>query len=196
MLAVCGFKMVSMSRVVFLLLVSLAVVHALEHSDVTPTEQIQKAFQEVTTLSNNLQEEVLQINNINAPQRGKKIEVGFSTIILRITEYTARLTGQGFDYNPSPLPDADAKLVVASLTKFVQVHKALLNLVLGKHAVVTLIPSFEPIRNLLVNLEDVVDSFADASSVSSLHRNKLPKPNSSTFHGSSVCSFQLLSHSH
>ena len=59
-----------------------------------------------------------------------------------------------------PLPDADAKLVVDALTTFVHVHQALLNVVIGKHGLTTMIPFFEPIRIALVSLEAVIDSFA------------------------------------
>ena len=41
-----------------------------------------------------------------------------------------------------------------------QVHQALLNVVIGKHGLLTLIPFFEPIRLALVQLELVVDTFA------------------------------------
>lgn len=59
--------------------------------------------------------------------------------------------------NMVALGDADAKLVVQSLTTFVQVHQALLNVVIGKHGLLTLIPFFEPIRQALVSLEATVD---------------------------------------
>jgi len=42
----------------------------------------------------------------------------------------------------------------------IQVHQALLNVVIGKHGLLTLIPFFEPIRLALVQLELVVDTFA------------------------------------
>jgi hypothetical protein len=42
-------------------------------------------------------------------------------------------------------------------TTFVEVHKALLNVVIGKRGIVTLIPFVEPIRLSLVALEKGVD---------------------------------------
>jgi hypothetical protein len=56
-----------------------------------------------------------------------------------------------------PFPDAEAKLVVDALVVFVNVHKALLNVVIGKHGLLTLVPFFEPIRRALVSLEIIVD---------------------------------------
>jgi hypothetical protein len=158
--------MASISRAVCVLLVSLALfqsaVHGLTASDAgpKPVERIQAAFKEITELSNNLRVETQKITFINAGTQGVKIGLGFGTIIVKITEYTARLAGSAYGYTPSPLPDADAKLVVQSLTTFVQVHQALLNVVIGKHGLATLFPFFEPIRVSLVNLEIVVDTFA------------------------------------
>jgi hypothetical protein len=158
--------MASISRAVCLLLVSLALfqsaVHGLTASDPEPkpVERIQAAFKEVTELSNNLRVETQKITFINAGSQGVKIAAGFSTIIVKVTEYTARLAGSAYGYTPSPLPDADAKLVVQSLTTFVKVHQALLNVVIGKHGIATLFPFFEPIRVSLVNLEEVIDAFA------------------------------------
>lgn len=157
--------MASISRAVCLLLVSLALfqaVHCLtaSESEPKPVERIQAALKEITELSDNLRKETQKITFINAGTQGVKIGAGFATIIVKITEYTARLAGSAYGYTPSALPDADAKLVVQSLTTFVKVHQALLNVVIGKHGIASLFPFFEPIRVSLVNLEVVVDTFA------------------------------------
>jgi hypothetical protein len=155
--------MASVSRAVFLLLVSLALCQAvagLVADEPKPVERIQAAFKEITELSDNLRVETQKITLFNAAQQGVKITAGFGTIIVKITEYTARLGGSAYGYNPTPLSDADAQLVVQSLTTFVKVHQALLNVVIGKHGLATLFPLFEPIRVALVNLEIVVDTFA------------------------------------
>ena len=52
---------------------------------------------------------------------------------------------------------ADARLIAAALTEFVRVHQALLNVVIGKKGLLTLIPFLEPIRVALVQLEAIVD---------------------------------------
>jgi glycopeptide antibiotics resistance protein len=133
----------------------LAAAIAQEQTGAKLVDVIVGAFKEVTALSDQLRIETQKINNFNAPIQGFKIAQGFSTIILKVTGYTAALVG-----NPSPLPDADAQLVVDALTTFVQVHQALLNVVIGKHGLFAMVPFFEPIRLSLVTLEGVVDSFA------------------------------------
>jgi hypothetical protein len=133
----------------------LAAAIAQEQTGAKLVDVIVGAFQEVTALSDQLRRDTEPINNFNAPFQGFKIAQGFSTIILKVTGYTAALAG-----NPSPLPDADAQLVVDALTTFVKVHQALLNVVIGKHGLIALVPFFEPIRVSLVSLEGVVDTFA------------------------------------
>jgi hypothetical protein len=107
------------------------------YEDKPLVQTIQEAFKEITGLSDNLRVATNKITILNAPQQGFIIAQGFS--------------GMG---------DDDAKLVVQSLTTFVHVHQALLNVVIGKHGLLTLIPFFEPIRVALVQLEIVVDTFA------------------------------------
>jgi hypothetical protein len=152
------------SRAVCLLLLSLALcqaVTALElEAEPKPVERLQKALKEITDLSDQLRVETEKITLFNAGQKGVVIAQGFATIIVKVTEYTARIAGTAYGYNPTPFPDADAKLVVQSLTTFVKVHQALLAVVIGKHGLATMFPFFEPIRIALVNLEVVVDTFA------------------------------------
>ncbi|KAG0558427.1 hypothetical protein KC19_10G027400 [Ceratodon purpureus] len=131
---------------------------AILSADPSPRERVQQAFKEITTLSDNLRMATLKINIFNAGQQGFVIAQGFTGIITKIAEYTAHIPDPSS--NPSPFDDADAKLVVESLTTFVQVHQALLNVVIGKHGLLTLVPFFEPIRISLVSLEAVVDTFA------------------------------------
>lgn len=119
---------------------------------------MQAAFKDITKLSDDLRSETLRINIVNAPLTGPGVALGFSGIILKLHEVIAQL--DGVNGGVSPLSDDDAKLVVKSLTTFVQVHQALLNVVIGKHGVITLVPFFEPIRLSLVSLEATVDTFA------------------------------------
>lgn len=146
----------------------------------TPTQQIVQAFKEITTLSDNLRIETQKINIVNAPLQGYKIAQGFTAIITRVAQASTMLSGGSSAKTRrqmAALGDADAQLVVQALTtvsysililiwiknsnseeiQFVQVHQALLNVVIGKHGLLTLIPFFEPIRQALVSLEATVD---------------------------------------
>ena len=120
------------------------------------TDKILQGFGNVTAMSDNLRKATEKINIFNAPQQGFIIAQGFTVIITKIAEGTTRVDA----VTGGPLPDADAKLVVDALTTFVHVHQALLNVVIGKHGLTTMIPFFEPIRIALVSLEAVIDSFA------------------------------------
>lgn len=155
--------MASTSRAVSLLILSLALYQLATGVSAEPslTENIQETFKEITTLSNNLRIDTQKINLINAPLQGPKIAQGFAGIISKVSEANVALSGDSeANAKLSPLGDDDAKLVVKSLTIFVEVHQALLNVVIGKHGLLTLIPFFEPIRLSLVSLEQAVDSFA------------------------------------
>lgn len=148
--------MASASRAVCLLLVSLALLQCVQGQ--TPAQQIVQAFKEITTLSDNLRIETQKINLVTALVQGPKISQGFAGIVARVGQASSMLAG-----SPPPaggLANADAQLIVNALTTFVQVHQALLNVLIGKHGVLTLIPFFEPIRLALVNLEAGVDTFA------------------------------------
>uniref|UniRef100_A0A7I4AQQ5 Uncharacterized protein n=1 Tax=Physcomitrium patens TaxID=3218 RepID=A0A7I4AQQ5_PHYPA len=153
--------MASSSRALYLFIFSLALCHSV-NAGMSNVEKIQLAFKQITTASDNLRKETQLINIINAPLQGSKIAEGFAKIISAIAEYTIKINEGGVKNDNSPLPDADAKLVVQSLTTFVQVHQALLNVVIGKHGLLTLIPFFEPIRLSLVSLEATIDAFAFA----------------------------------
>jgi hypothetical protein len=120
------------------------------------TDKILQGFSNVTAMSDNLRKATEKINIFNAPQQGFIIAQGFTVIITKIAEGTTRVDS----VVSGPLPDADAQLVVDALTTFVHVHQALLNVVIGKHGLTTMIPFFEPIRIALVSLEAVIDSFA------------------------------------
>jgi hypothetical protein len=129
--------------------------------DPTPVERIQKAFEEVTTMSDNLRKVVLDITIFNAPVKAPLIAQGFGAIVEKITEINARFDSLAAAKKLSPLSDDDAKLVVESLTTFVKVHQALLSTVIGKQGLLAQFPFFlEPIRVVLVALEGVVDTFA------------------------------------
>ncbi|BFI32652.1 hypothetical protein MPTK2_4g07930 [Marchantia polymorpha subsp. ruderalis] len=120
------------------------------------TEKIVEGLKTVTDMSDQLRVATQKINIFNAPQQGAVIASGFATIIQKVSEGIVRVDR----VTSGPLPDADAQLVVDALTTFVQVHQALLNVVIGKHGILTMIPFFEPIRMALVGLEAVIDRLA------------------------------------
>jgi hypothetical protein len=120
------------------------------------TVKILEGFDNVTTQSNNLRIAVQTITIFNAGQQGFIIAEGFTTIIAKIAEGTTRVDS----VSTGPLSDDDAQLVVQALTTFVQVHQALLQVIIGKHGLLTLVPFFEPIRLALVNLEAAIDTLA------------------------------------
>ncbi|PTQ27552.1 hypothetical protein MARPO_0193s0017, partial [Marchantia polymorpha] len=120
------------------------------------TEKIVEGLKTVTDMSEQLRVATQKINIFNAPQQGAVIASGFATIIQKVSEGIVRVDR----VTSGPLPDADAQLVVDALTTFVQVHQALLYVVIGKHGILTMIPFFEPIRMALVSLEAVIDRLA------------------------------------
>jgi glycopeptide antibiotics resistance protein len=120
------------------------------------TVKILEGFDSVTTQSNNLRIAVETITIFNAPQQGFIIAQGFTSIIAKIAEGTTRVDS----VSTGPLSDDDAQLVVQALTTFVQVHQALLQVIIGKHGLLTLVPFFEPIRLALVSLEAAIDTLA------------------------------------
>jgi hypothetical protein len=140
-------------KAVFVLLVSaLALCQA--SSDPDPvTVKILQGFDNVTTQSTNLRIAVQTITVFNAGQQGFIIAQGFTTIIAKIAEGTTRVDS----VSTGPLSDDDAQLVVQALTTFVQVHQALLQVIIGKHGLLTLFPFF---RLALVDLEAAIDTLA------------------------------------
>lgn len=83
-------------------------------------EKIVGAIKQITTLSNDLRVETEKINVFNAAQQGFKIDNGFAGIITKVSEATTAIS-RATNAHASPLSDDDAKLVVATLTTFVQV---------------------------------------------------------------------------
>lgn len=145
------------SRAMWLLVCALAICQVVSARSLLQTSKasvVLQAFKEITKLSDDLRIVTQRINLINAPLEGQKIAQGFGGIIQRISVELNRPD------DGTKLGNADAEFVVASLRTFVQVHQALLNVVIGKHGLLTLIPFFEPIRQSLVSLEATVDAFA------------------------------------
>ncbi|BBN08174.1 hypothetical protein MPTK1_4g09460 [Marchantia polymorpha subsp. ruderalis] len=120
------------------------------------TEKIVEGFKVVTDMSNKLRIATENINVFNAAQQGIVIAQGFTTIIGKISEGIVRVDR----VTSGPLADIDAQLVVDVLTTFVRVHQNLLNVVIGKHGLIAMVPFFEPIRVTLVQLEIVIDRLA------------------------------------
>ncbi|PTQ31406.1 hypothetical protein MARPO_0112s0050 [Marchantia polymorpha] len=120
------------------------------------TAKIIEGLKTVTDMSDKLRVATEKINIFNAAQQGVVIATGFTTIIQKVSEGIVRVDR----VTSGPLPDADAQLVVDALTTFVKVHQALLNVVIGKHGIIAMVPFFEPIRIALVSLEAVIDRLA------------------------------------
>lgn len=142
------------STICVLLFISLAL--SANAADSAACDRIVQGIKKVTTMSDNLRVATLKIDLINAPLEGYTIAPGFACIFSNIASGSAAMAEE----KGGPLSDADAKLVVQSLTTFVQVHQALLNVVIEKHGLLTLMTFFEPIRMALVSLESTVDFFA------------------------------------
>lgn len=111
----------------------------------------------LTQKSSELTTVVSGINLVTAPLQGFRIGQGLSEIANLVYEYQTQMD------NPPPVfNDADAVSIVGVLKTFVAVHQRLLNVLIGKRGVLTLIPFVEPIRVALVSLEAAVDSIAIA----------------------------------
>ncbi|KAH9546815.1 hypothetical protein CY35_11G000600 [Sphagnum magellanicum] len=117
------------------------------------TVKILEGFDDVTTQSKNLRIEVETITIVNAGEKGVIIVEGLNSITAKIVEGTTKL-------DSPPLPKHDAKLIVEALTKFVHVHEELLQEVIRKHGLRTLVPFFERIRLAVVHQEAAIDTFA------------------------------------
>jgi len=117
------------------------------------TVKILEGFDDVTTQSKNLRIEVETITIVNAGEKGVIIVEGLNSITAKIVEGTTKL-------DSPPLPKHDAKLILEALTKFVQVQEELLQEVIRKHGLRTLVPFFERIRLALVHQEAAIYTFA------------------------------------
>ncbi|KAF8970482.1 hypothetical protein BDZ97DRAFT_1791674 [Flammula alnicola] len=112
----------------------------------------------VTTISGNLNTAVGSLSTTPTPQQAQTtantLTGGFSNIINDLSgDVTAMDATPAYD-------DADATVVVAALTAFIQVHQDLLSTVIGKHSVFAQFGATAPIAAALRSLEAIVDSFA------------------------------------
>ena len=145
------------ARALCLLLLTLTLCHAPNRRLAQSTEAkgIVTFFQQMTTLSDKARVAASGINlRFNAPIQGGEIAKNFRTIIDTIDSYVSNME-QNLVF-----VDVDAQLVVAALVEFVKVHQDLLDVVIGKHGLLTLSPFFNPMRQALVSLEVEVDSVA------------------------------------
>ncbi|KAM5533879.1 hypothetical protein V8D89_012419 [Ganoderma adspersum] len=119
------------------------------------SDQVITAIQSFITASRNLDTQVTGLNAINFPTMGFIIADGFNNITTAVNTFNA-------EFSPAtpPYPDDAALAVVDVLTTFVQVHQALLNLVIGKHSLAAMFALTAPIAAALRALEAVVDTFA------------------------------------
>ncbi|KAG6552786.1 hypothetical protein Mapa_005734 [Marchantia paleacea] len=149
-------EMVFSTKAVFLLLLfSLALCQA-SSNGLTVTDRMKHGFEDVTNTAENLRIAAEKIDLFNAPQKGITIARGFAAIIAKIGHGIEKMNSEA----SGTLPDADAKLVVEFLRQFVKTHQALLNVVIHKRDLSTMILSSEPIRISLVSLEVVIGRFS------------------------------------
>ncbi|KAI0657223.1 hypothetical protein C8Q70DRAFT_1056109 [Cubamyces menziesii] len=134
-------------------------------------------LQTVTQSSRDLRTVVETITLFNAPVQGPKVATGLTNIGQSVVTVTKTITQGNFD----PFSDDVAEDIVAALTAFVQVHQALLDTIIGKHRMLTLVgfhvpcilfsiiqgilqktPFTKPVGLALQGLEAIVDTFAFA----------------------------------
>ncbi|KAI0668390.1 hypothetical protein C8Q78DRAFT_255517 [Trametes maxima] len=114
-------------------------------------------IQGVTTLSDNLRVVAQNLSAANFIQESPNLISGFNGIVATVTAANEQMAAIP---NPVPFSDPDAITVVGVLTTFVQVHQALLNVVIGKHSLAAQFFLTAPIAEVLRDLEGVVDTFA------------------------------------
>ncbi|KAI1798140.1 hypothetical protein LXA43DRAFT_1088277 [Ganoderma leucocontextum] len=119
------------------------------------SDQVIIAIQSFITVSSNLDTDVTALNVTNFPTEGFIIADGFNNITAAVNTFNA-------EFSPAtpPYPDDAAVAVVEILTTFVEVHQALLNVVIGKHSLAAMFGFTAPIAAALRSLEAVVDTFA------------------------------------
>lgn len=117
----------------------------------------------VTNMSASLRNTTDGINVFNVFFRGQEVPQGFANITQTASSLTKQLQPSTGVVANDLLSADDSKLVINALVTFVQVHQALLSVVIGKHGVLAQFGPFgEPIRQALVALELVVDTLAFA----------------------------------
>ncbi|KAK6535879.1 hypothetical protein TWF281_000129 [Arthrobotrys megalospora] len=85
-----------------------------------------------------------------------QIITGFTEIITITTTAIAQMQGSAVITNPT-----DAKAIADAFRKFVQVHQALLNILIGKAGLFTTVPFIgQPVSAVLRSLEAIVDTIA------------------------------------
>ncbi|KAI0713618.1 hypothetical protein C8Q76DRAFT_693476 [Earliella scabrosa] len=134
--------------------VAVVLVGAVNVLATTPTD-IVNAFETVTEQSRELRIVTESINIANFPIQGAKVAQGLTSI---------GVTVQGFidamDPNMPAISDADATPIVDVLVTFVEVHQALLSVIIGKHGLFERFGVTAPVAGALRGLEGIVDLFA------------------------------------
>ncbi|PIL27576.1 hypothetical protein GSI_10727 [Ganoderma sinense ZZ0214-1] len=121
------------------------------------SDQVISAIQSFITVSSNLNAQVTPLSVTTFPTMGFVIAQGFNNITSAVNTFNA-----DSEFSPATpaYPDDAAVAVVDVLTTFVQVHQALLNVVIGKHSLAAMFGATAPIAAALRALEAVVDTFA------------------------------------
>ncbi|OSD02072.1 hypothetical protein PYCCODRAFT_1435752 [Trametes coccinea BRFM310] len=119
---------------------------------------IVRGINQVTQLSASTRDDTNSITITTASTEFPVVVNDFQDIISTVSGLTQSIQEQ----EGQPLSDKDAQLVVEALTAFVDVHKALLDAVIGKHSLAAQFFFTAPIASALRSLEGVVDALADA----------------------------------
>ncbi|KAL7282947.1 hypothetical protein ACG7TL_002365 [Trametes sanguinea] len=119
---------------------------------------IVSGINQVTQLSANARDVTNSITITTAATEFPVLVNDFNVIINTVSGLAQTLQ----EAEGNPLDDNDAQLVVDALTTFVNVHKALLDAVIGKHSLAAQFFFTAPIAAALRSLEAIIDAFATA----------------------------------
>jgi len=116
----------------------------------------------VATMSQNLQVIAGKITIVDGPLLAlglgqfNNLVTGFQAIVTTVTGDVTAMTD-----TPAFTNANDIDLISTAFSQFIQVHQALLNIVIGKAGLLTDLPLFgQPVVNVLRQLESVVDSLS------------------------------------
>ncbi|KAF3180125.1 hypothetical protein TWF225_001828 [Orbilia oligospora] len=140
---------------------ALALLAAPSIAALTPAQMVGN-IEMLTTKSKALQNPAKSITLVNGPLIAiglgpfPQIIVGFTEIITITSTAIAQMQGSAAITNPT-----DAKAIADAFRMFVKVHQELLNILIGKAGLFTLVPIIgQPVASVLRSLEAIVDTVA------------------------------------
>ncbi|KAF3087298.1 hypothetical protein TWF569_008928 [Orbilia oligospora] len=140
---------------------ALALLAAPSIAALTPAQMVGN-IELLTTKSKALQNPAKSITIVNGPLIAiglgpfPQIIVGFTEIITITSTAIAQMQGSAVITNPT-----DAKAIADAFRMFVKVHQELLNILIGKAGLFTLVPIIgQPVASVLRSLEAIVDTVA------------------------------------